>query len=63
MPPQDVANSFDELFVVIRNQYDGDADKVLGYFVDTYIGHVRRNAPRRPPLFPIELWNMFHRTA
>ena len=63
MPPQDVANSFDELFVVIRNQYDGDADKVLGYFVDSYIGHVGRNAPRRPPLFPIELWNMFHRTA
>ena len=63
VPPQDVANSFDQLFVVIRNQYDGDADKVLSYFVDTNIGHFRRNAPRRPPLFPIELWNMFHRTA
>ena len=60
---QDVVNSFDELCVVIRNQYDGDADEVFDYFEDTFIGCFRRKAPRRPPLFPIELWNMFHRTA
>ena len=61
--PQDVVNSFDVLCVVIRNQYDGDADEVLDYFENTYIGRFLRNAPRRPPLFPIELWNRFHRTA
>ena len=60
VPPHDVGNSFDELCVVIRNQYDGDADKVLDYFENTYIGRFRRNAPLRPPLFPIELWNMFN---
>ena len=38
LPPQDVVNSFDELSVVIRNQYDGDADKVLDYLEDTYVG-------------------------
>ena len=43
-PPQDVVNSFEELCVVIRNQYDGDADEVLDYFEDTYIGRFRRNA-------------------
>ena len=43
--PQDVVNSFDELCVVIRNQYDGDAHKVLDYFGDTYIGPFCRNAP------------------
>ena len=63
VPPQDVVNSFDELCVAIRNQYDGDADKVLDYFEDTYIGRFRRNSPRRPRLFPIELWNMFNRIA
>ena len=61
--PQDVVNSFDELCVIIRNQYDGDIDEGLDYFEDTYIGRFRRNTPRGPPLFPIELWNMFNRTA
>ena len=42
--PQDVLNSFDELCVVIRNQSDGDADKVLDYFKNTNIGRFRRNA-------------------
>ena len=26
-------------------------------------GNFRRNAPLRPTLFPIELWNMFNQTA
>ena len=47
--PQDVVNSFHELSVVFRNQYDGDVDEVLDYFEDTYISRFRRNAPRRPP--------------
>ena len=63
VPPHDVVNSFDELYVVIRNQYDGDAGKVLNYFEDIYIGRFRRNAPRRPPFFPMVLWNMLNRTA
>ena len=63
VPSQDVVNSFDRLCVVIQNQYVGDADEVLNSFEDTYIGRFRKNAPRRPPLFPIELWNMFNRTA
>ena len=37
-------------------------DQFLEYFEDTYIGRYRRNAPRRPPHFSIELWNMYHRT-
>ena len=55
VPPRDVVNSFNELCVVIRNQYDGDTDEVLDYFGDTYIGRFRRNAPRRPSLFSIQL--------
>ena len=64
VPPHNVVNSYDELCCVdIRSEYDGDADKVLDYFKDTYIGHFHRNVSWRPPLFPIELWNMFNRTT
>ena len=61
-PPDDVINGFDDLCNEIRNTFNGDADDLLEYFEDTYIGRFRRNAPRRAPLFAIELWNMFHRT-
>ena len=51
LPPQDVINSFDELCVVTRNQYDGDVDEMLNYFEGTYIGRFRRNAPPHDALF------------
>ena len=35
MAPQDVVNSCDELCVVIRSQYDEDADEVLDYLEET----------------------------
>ena len=42
--------------------YDDVADDLLQYFENTYIGRYRRIAPRCPPLFAINLWNMFNRT-
>ena len=54
---------FDEFCVVIQNQYNGDADEVLDYFEDIYIGRFCGNALQRPALFPIELWNMFNRAT
>ena len=58
VPPQDVVSSFDEHRVVIKNQYDGDADELLDILtILTMIVFVGI------PLFPIELWNMFNRTA
>jgi len=62
IPPDEVVNAFDRLCEVIRNTYQNDADRVLDYFEDTYIGRFRRNAPRAIPLFSIQKWNMFHRT-
>ena len=62
LPPNDVIHIFEELVDHLRNAYNGDADNLLEYFEDTYIGRYRRNAPRRQPTFPIQLWNMFHRT-
>ena len=31
-------------------------------FIYCNAGQFRLNAARRPPMFPINLWNMFHRT-
>ena len=61
-PPDDVIDVFERLCEVIRNTYQDDADRILDYFEDNYIGRFRRNAPRAVPLFPIQRWNMFHRT-
>ena len=61
-PPNDVQNSFDQLAALIQNQYGNGADGVLDYFEDNYLGRFRVNAPRGIPTFPIEFWNMFHRT-
>ena len=41
---------------------ENDADDILDYFEDTYMGRFHHNAPRRESLFPIEIWNMFNRT-
>ena len=62
IPPNTVIEAFEELIDVIRLQFLGEADQFIDYFDDTYIGRFRRNAPRRQPMFSIELWNMFHRT-
>ena len=61
-PPNNVQNSFDQLLALIRNQYGNGADGVLDYFEDNYVERFRVNAPRGIPTFPIDFWNMFHRT-
>ena len=61
LPADDVIEGFEELVDTIRVLYDDVADDLLQYFEDTYIGRYRRNAPRCPPLFAINLWNMFNR--
>ena len=39
-----------------------DADGVLDYFEDNYVGRFRINAPRGIPTFPIDFWNKFRHT-
>ena len=36
--------------------------EILNSFENHYIGRFRRNAPRRPPLFSLNIWKMFRRT-
>ena len=60
--PNNIINAFDTLCQEIRNNLNTDADDFLECFEDTYIGRFRQNEPRRIPLFPIDVWNMFNRT-
>ena len=60
--PNHVIQSFNDLAHLIRNVFGQDADDILDYFEDSYIGRFRHNAPRRELLFPIEIWNTFNRT-
>ena len=53
-PPNHVQNSFDQLPVLIRNQYGNGVDGVLDYFEDNYVGRFRVNALRVIPTFPID---------
>ena len=62
VPPNDVQNLFDQLAALIRKQYGNGADGVLDYFEDNYFRRFRANAPRDIPTFPIDFWNMLHRT-
>ena len=62
LPAGDVIEGFEELVETITILYDDVADDLLQYVKDTYIGRYSRNAPRRPPPFAINLWNMFNRT-
>ena len=62
LPAGDVIERFEELADNIKVLCDDVADELLQYFGDTYIVGCRRNAPRRPSLFDINLWNMFNRT-
>lgn len=58
LPPNDVIRGFEEFADCIWNVDNGYADDLLEYFEDTYIGRYLRNAPRRQPSFPIQLWTV-----
>ena len=60
--PNDVQDSCNQLAALIRNQYGNGADRVLDYFEDCYVWSFCVNDPSGIPTFPINFWNMFHRT-
>ena len=58
VPPADVADSFDE--IQDADDFPAELDTLYAYFEATYIGRRLRRG-RRPPRFPIGLWNQTDR--
>ena len=51
-----------EAFEELADTLPGEADDVVHYFEDTYIGRPRNRRPRLAPKFALSLWNMHTRT-
>ena len=43
----------------VADEFPLDAQEVIDYFEDTYIGRLRPGGHRRAPLFDLALWNMY----
>ena len=56
-----VINYFVTVCTEIRKNFNSDADKLLEYFEDTYIGRFFQNASFRDSLFFINPWIMFNK--
>ena len=53
VPEADVIDAFE----AVSEDFPLDAQAVIDYFEDTYIGRLRPGGHRRAPLFDMELWN------
>ena len=62
VPENNAIQYFNQLCDSIQQVHADDYVEILDYFENHYIGRFRRNAPRRPPLFSLDIWNIFHRT-
>ena len=51
-----------DAFEAVSEDFPLDAQAVIDYFEDTYIGRLRPGGHRRAPLFNMELWNMYNQT-
>lgn len=57
VPEYDVVTVFEE--IIEKNIIPSDAEGLLDYFEDVWIGRPGRNQTRRAPTFPISMWNMY----
>ena len=58
VPEPDVINAFEAVF----EDFPLDAQAVIDYSEDTYIGGLRPGGHRRIQLFELGLWNMYNQT-
>lgn len=54
--PNDIIESFEQL----SEDFPVEAQPVLDYFEDTWIGRPNRRQQRRPPRFAYDLWNCYN---
>lgn len=57
VPPENLGQAFE--FLCENNLLPEEAQPVLDYFEDTWIGRLQLRRSRRPPRFPHLLWNCF----
>ena len=62
VPENNFIQYFNQLCDSIQQVCADDCVETLDYFKNPYIGRFQRNVPLRPPLFSLDIWNMFHRT-
>lgn len=55
VPPPDVVGAFEQL----ADTMPAEAQQVVDYFEDTWVGYPNRWGRRRAPLFSIDLWNCY----
>lgn len=60
VPEQDVETAYEEL--ISHEEFDQRVQPIADYFEDTWIGRPNRHGPRRAPIYPIRLWNVYQRT-
>ena len=58
VPEPDVINAFED----VSEDFPLDAQTVIDYFEDTYIGRLCLGCYRQVPLFELGLWNMYNQT-
>jgi len=52
-----VVEAFEQLSDQV--QFPAEAEPVIDYFEDTFIGRPNRNNQRRRPLFSVDMWNVY----
>ena len=57
VPEHDVISAFE----AVSEDFPLDAQEVIDYFENTYIGRLRPGSHHRVPLFQLGLWNMYNR--
>ena len=62
VPENNVIQFFKQLCGNVQQVYSDDYEEILNYFENHYISRFRRNAPGRPLLFSLYIWDMFHQT-
>lgn len=68
MPKENVVEAYDELIATDFYSEDNETEyleqiqALLRYFQSTYVYRIDRAGNRKPPLYPIEIWNVYETT-
>lgn len=58
VPENDVVSAL----TMLENRLPPELEPIISWFTNTYVGRLRNNGTRAPPLFPYEVWSVYERT-